>query len=216
MFLNIFEMTFRSMRIINFLIFLSPLLVFTQARNSEQLLEDGMKKYDKERLKITYELSGDAEGAEIMVFENFGWQSMRKQTMIFELYGIKTIQTLFEITDGDFVYRLNEGDSTMTKKSDYKWSQQAAYKEPQDVSEAILFSMGGTYSSDSTLLEKKCEVWTFKNKALVELWVWDGIVLRRKTKLGDQLVYATATEIESDFVLGENFFQIPDYMKEKE
>ena len=103
----------------------------------------------------------------------------------------------------------------MIIKKDYKWSEQAAYKGPLDASEAILFSIGGTYIADSMLLAKKCQVWTFENKAIKELWVWDGIVLKRKTALGNQLVLSTATEIKSDFTIGENFFQIPEYMKEK-
>ena len=198
------------------LLLMSPVLLFAQAKTAEELTQQGFKKYSQERMKVSYELSGDAKGAEVLVFEKYGWQSMRKQTMVFELYGIKTIQTLFEIIDGDFVYRLNEGDSTMTTKKDYKWSQQAAYKSPKDVSEAILFSLGGTYSADSTLLEKQCQVWTFENKALQEIWVWEGIVLKRKTKLGDQIVYSTATKATTDFEMDENLFMVPPYMKEKE
>jgi len=198
------------------ILLIAPILCNAQAKTADELINQDMKKYDLERLKVTYELSGGAEGAEMLVFEKYGWQSMRKQTMVFELYEIKTIQTLLEITDGDFIYRLNEGDSTMTTRNDYKWSQQASYKAPQDVSEAILFSMGGTHSSDTTLLNNKCQVWTFENKALQELWIWNGIMLKRKTKLGDQIIYTTATEIQKEFELGEGFFSIPTFMKEKE
>ena len=195
---------------------LLPMLAYGQAKSGDELLSSGLKKYSFERLKITYQLSGDAEGGEMMVFKDFGWKSVRKQTMIFELYGIKTIQTLYEITDGDYVYRLNEGDSTMISRKDYRWSQQAAYKKPLDASEAILFSIGGTYQADTTLLGRTCEIWTFENKALQELWIWNGLVLRRKTKLGDQTVYATASEILTDFEPENSWFEVPDYMKEKE
>ena len=198
------------------LLLMSPVLLFAQAKTAEELTQQGFKKYSQERIRVSYELSGDAKGAEVLVFEKYGWQSMRKQTMVFELYGIKTIQTLFEIIDGDFVYRLNEGDSTMTKKKDYKWSQQASYKSPKETSEAILFSLGGTYASDTTLLGKECQVWRFENKALQEIWIWEGIVLKRKTKLGDQIVYSTATEVTSDFESEPGFFLIPPYMREKE
>ena len=204
------------MRLICILLLTIPVLLYGQAKNADQLFSEGLKKYAFESGQIEYELTGDGEGAEVMAFDKFGWRSMRKQSMVFELYGIKTIQTLHEITDGDFAYRLNEGDSSMISRKDYKWSQQAAYKQPKDVSEAILFSMGGTHVSDSTLLNKTCQVWTFENKATQELWIWEGLVLKRKTKLGEQIIYSTAINIKTDIDHQNILFEIPGYMKEKE
>ncbi len=198
------------------LLFLSPLLLSSQAKKASQLIEEGHKKYSLSSGQIEYKITGDAEGAEVMVFDHYGWRSMRKQTMIFELYEIKTIQTLHEITDGDFVYRLNDGDSTKISRKDYKWSQQAAYKEPKEVSEAILFSMGGTHAGDSLLLGKSCQVWLFDNKAIQELWTWNGLVLKRKIKLGEQIIYSTAATIKLDVELDDVLFEIPDYLREKE
>lgn len=197
------------------LVFVFPALCYSQAKTAEELRSDGYRKYNRERAKITYEISGDAEGAEIMVFDNFGWSSMRKQTMVFELYGIKTIQTLLEIHDGNHVYNLNQGDSTMVVKEDYKWSQYSPDKNPLDISQAILFSMGGTYLTDSTLLGKKCQVWAFENKAIQELWVWEGLTLKRKLRLGQQMIYTTAKNIQTDYKKEMNLFRIPDYVKKK-
>ena len=194
----------------------SPLLLLAQARTGQNLIDDGLKKYVIKSGKITYRITGDATGEEVMVFQMNGWQSMRKQTMVFELYGIKTIQTLHEITDGDYLYRLNEGDSTYQSRKDYKWSQQAAYKTPAQSSEAVLFSLGGTRAADSTLLDKKCEVWTFEGKALQELWVWNGLVLKRIAKLGDQMIYTTARNLEMGYEPEPSIFLIPSYMNEKE
>lgn len=204
------------MRFLCLFIFSIPGVLYSQAKNAEQLVDANLKKYNLRSGQVEYELSGDGEGAEVMAFDKDGWRSMRKQSMVFELYGIKTIQTLHEITDGDFVYRLNEGDSSMVSRKDYKWSQQASYKDPKDVSEAILFSMGGTYISDSTLLGKTCQVWTFENKAVQEMWLWEGLVLKRKTKLGEKIIYSTATNIKTDVIHEDILFEIPDYMKEKE
>lgn len=196
---------------------LSPIALFSQAKTAEEITSQGFKKYIHENGKITYEVSGDATGEEIMLFDRFGWQNMRKQSMVFELYGIKSMQTLHEIGDGDYIYRLNEGDSTYMRRVDFKWSQQAAYKSPDQTSEAILFSLGGNHATDSTLLGKQCQVWVFEgNKALKELWIWDGLVLKRKTKLGDKIVYSTATNIEIGAKPEPSSFIIPSYFKEKE
>lgn len=204
------------MKTLLFALLLSPALLLAQARNATELQAEGMKKYEDKNGQITYEITGDASGNETMIFDMNGWRSMRKQTMVFELYGIKTIQTLHEITDGDFVYRLNEGDSTYISRKDFKWSQQAAYKDPAATSEAILFSLGGTQVSDSTLLDKTCQVWTFEGKALQELWVWNGLVLKRKTKLGDRIIYSTANKVEIGFQPLPSAFEIPPYMQEKD
>lgn len=196
------------------LIFL-PVIAYSQARTATELQSEGFKKYKDEKGRITYVISGDAEGDELIVFDRYGWNSLRKQTMVFELYEIKSVQTLHEIVDGDFVYRLKEADSTYVLRKDFKWSQQAAYKTPDQTSEAILFGLGGQYKGDSTLLEKTCEVWTFENRALQELWIWNGLVLKRKTKLGDKKVISTAKKIEIGIQPEPSSFEIPSYFQEK-
>ncbi|MEM6642498.1 MAG: hypothetical protein AAF616_05935 [Bacteroidota bacterium] len=184
-----------------------------QERTADELLTEGLKKYKAKSGKINYVISGDAKGEEILAFDAHGWTSMRMQTMIFKLYGLQTMQTLHEVRDGDWVYLINEGDSTFRRKKDFKWSQQAAYKDPAAVSEAVLFSLGGVQSADSLLLNKTCQVWTFENKALQELWIWEGLVMKRKTKLGKQNVVVTATEMSIDVEPDPSVFTVPDYLK---
>ncbi|MEQ9468382.1 MAG: hypothetical protein RLN88_13290 [Ekhidna sp.] len=192
-----------------------PLLVFGQAKTAEELRAQDLKKYSIESAEITYEITGDAEGEEVMVFTDYGWTSLKQQTMTFELYGITSTQNVHEITDGDFIYRVNPEDSTYVVRKDFKWSQQASYKSPDQVSEAILFSMGGEQQSDSTLMDKTCQVWTFEGKAIQELWVWNGLVLKRKAKLGDRLIETTATEIKLDVSPNLILFTFPEYYTEQ-
>lgn len=192
-----------------------PLFVFGQAKTAKELRAQDLKKYSIESAEIEYEITGDAEGQEIMVFTDYGWSSLKQQTMTFELYGITSTQNVYEITDGDFIYRLNQEDSTYVVRKDYKWSQQASYKSPDQVSEAILFSMGGEQQSDSMLMDKTCQVWTFEGKAIQELWVWNGLVLKRKAKLGDRLIETTATEIKLDVSPNPILFTFPEYYTEQ-
>lgn len=198
------------------LLILLPCMVFSQAKTAEELRAQDLKKYAIESAEIKYEISGDAEGEESMVFTDFGWTSLKKQTMTFELYGITSTQSVHEITDGDFVYRLNPDDSTYTIKKDYKWSQQASYKTPDQVSEAILFSMGGQQIEDAILMDKKCQVWTFEGKAIQELWVWNGVVLKRKAKLGDRNIETTATEVKLGLSPNPILFTFPEYYTKKD
>ncbi|MEQ8905180.1 hypothetical protein [Ekhidna sp.] len=197
------------------LLVLIPCLVFSQAKTAEELRAQDLKKYPIQSAEIKYEITGDADGEEFMVFTDYGWISLKQQTMTFELYGITSTQSVHEITDGDFVYRLNPDDSTYTIKKDYKWSQQASYKTPEQVSEAILFSMGGQQQADAALLDKKCQVWTFEGKAIQELWVWNGLVLKRKAKLGDRNIETTATEVKLDVSPNPILFTYPEFYKEK-
>lgn len=203
------------MRILTILIAIIPLLCYSQAQDAEKLRSQNFKKYAITSGQITYEITGDAEGQEMMTFDNFGWTSLRQQEMTFELYGITSTQTVYEITDGDMVYRLNPNDSTYMARIDLKWSQQASYKNPNEVSEAILFSMGGTQQADSILNEKTCQVWTFEGKAIKELWIWKGLVMKRKAKLGDRNIVTVATNIDLDITPSVNLFSIPHYFQEK-
>ena len=196
-------------------LFLIPLLAFSQAGTAEELQTQNLKKYSLESVEINYTITGDAEGEEVMVFTDYGWTSLRQQTMTFELYGITRTQDVYEITDGDFVYRLNPEDSTYKLRKDVKWSQQASYKTPKQVSESILFAMGGIQQADSILMDKKCQVWTFEGKAIQELWIWNGVVLKRKAKLGDQQIVTTATDIKVGVSPNPILFTIPEYFEEQ-
>ncbi|NQZ75397.1 MAG: hypothetical protein HRT61_04690 [Ekhidna sp.] len=194
---------------------LSPIILYSQAQTAAQLSSKGLKKYVIESGEITYEIKGDATGEEKMVFTDFGWTSLRQQKMTFELYGITSTQSIYEIKDGDFVYRLNSSDSTYAEKKDYKWSQQASYKSPDQVSEAILFSMGGSQQADAVHLEKTCQVWTFDGKAIQEMWIWNGLVLKRKAKLGDRLIETAASQITLNISPNPIIFTLPEFYKKR-
>jgi hypothetical protein len=197
-----------------FILLLIPTITFSQAKAKDLRAKD-FKKYAMKSGSIEYEISGDATGSETLVFDDFGWTSLKKQTMNFELYGISSTQSVHEVTDGDFSYRLQPEDSTMSKRVDLKWSSIASYKSPDQLSEAILFSLGGTYASDSTLNDKVCQVWTFENKAMQEMWIWNGLVMKRKTKLGDRIVITTASKMEINVEVDPSQFIIPNYFVEK-
>ena len=203
------------MKILAPLLYAIPIFCFSQARTAEELGNENLKKYPIQSGEITYTISGDAEGEEVMIFDTFGWKNMRTQTMTFELYGITSTQSMLEITDGDFVYRLNSDDSTYVVKRDLKWSMQASQKNPEETSEAILFKLGGRPVADSIILDKKCKVWKFEGKALQELWVWNGLTLKRKLKLGDRLIISSANQIETDVKPIQNLFEIPYYYSKK-
>lgn len=203
------------MKLFLFIFLLIPTIIFSQGRNAKELRAKDFKKYSIQSGSIEYEISGDATGMEKLIFDNFGWTSLKKQTMNFELYGITSSQSVHEVTDGDFAYRLKPKDSTMSKRVDLKWSAIASYKTPEELSEAILFSIGGTYKADSTLNERVCQVWTFDNKALQEMWVWNGLVMKRRTKLGNRMVISTATKLDQDILTDPSQFVIPAYFVEK-
>lgn len=203
------------MKILSVILAVIPFLSYSQALKADELGSKGLKKYEIKSATIKYRISGDAEGQEMMTFDNYGWTSLRQQEMTFELYGITSTQTVYEITDGDFVYRLNPDDSTYALRKDVKWSQQASYKDPSQVSEAILFSMGGTQQADSTLNGKTCQVWTFERKAIQEMWVWKGLVMKRKAKLGNRNIETIAVEVTLDTSPDPGLFMIPSYFKPK-
>ncbi|MFK7951524.1 MAG: hypothetical protein AB8B73_01660 [Ekhidna sp.] len=192
-----------------------PAFSFSQGKTANELLNKEVKKYSIQSGMIVYDLSGDATGSEELTFSNYGWSSLKKQTMNFELYGITSSQSIHEVRDGDLIYRLKAKDSTMSKRVDLKWSSIASYKTPEELSEAVLFSLGGTYSSDSTLNERKCQVWTFENKALKEMWIWEGLVMKRRTKLGNRLVISTAKKVDINVEVDPKQYEIPSYYTEK-
>lgn len=184
-----------------------------QANQAIDLVQKGLKKYALASGSINYSVSGAASGEELMYFSENGWRSVRKQKLFFELYGVKTVQEMVEVTDGDFIYRLNPGDSTYKERRDPKWSQLAAYKTPDKTSESVLTGLGGLYKADSTLMDRNCQVWQFNGRVLKELWVWKGVVLKRKIELGGELVVSTANQIDITSPVDQQFFEIPPYYR---
>lgn len=197
------------MRKLLYLLSLTPLLLLSQGKKSKDLFEQGLKKYENQSGSISYTVSGDAEGEEQFVFDRYGWRSLKKRKMNFVLYGIETEQVQHEVSDGEILYRIVHKDSTIRKRVDIKWSLNAASMAPDQASEAILFSLGGTHASDSLLLGKTCQVWTFKDRSLQELWIWKGLVLKRKSLLGDQKIVTTATDVSLDVKVDESLFSLP-------
>jgi hypothetical protein len=170
------------------LFFLLPAITFGQENTSIALLNKDMKKYVVEKGTITYDISGGANGTEVFTFDRFGWRSLKKRTMEFELYGINRTQIQHEISDGKRVFMMS----------------------PEEASESMLLSLGGRYHSDSTLLGKTCQVWIFENKSLKQLWVWNGLAIKRISTLGEKDIITTANSIDLESVIDESFFTLPD------
>ena len=129
--------------------------------------------------------------------------------MEFENHGIKGKETQHEITDGKIVYRINHRDSTYRKRIDIRWSSLAAKMTPDKVSESLLFSLGGTQVTDSTLLNKKCQVWVFENRSLKEMWVWKGLVMKRISSLGEKNIITIAESIDLEAPISDDLFKLP-------
>ncbi len=196
--------------------FLFPMLIFSQEQTSQELVDSGLKKYSREKGSITYEISGDASGEEVFTFDRFGWRSLRKRSMRFELYGSERSQVMHETSDGGSIYRLNHADSTYRKRVDFRWTRHAAQVAPLQASEAILFELGGVYNSDSVLLGKTCQVWIFDSKSLAQMWVWEGLVLKRISKLGENNILTVAAEIDLEPVIDPAIFELPEIYQLKE
>ena len=195
------------------MLLLMPLACFAQ-KTSEELLKDTLKKYAIKSGRITYVVEGGAEGSEEIIFEDHGWKSVRKQIALVELYGITQKQVIHEITNGDFIHRLNYGDSTIRQRIDMKWSQTAYFNSREELSSAILFSLGGTQQTDSIVNKKNCQVWTFEHRNLMELWIWNGLVMKRKVKLGDALTVTTMDSMDLETPVDPIVFQIPSFFKQ--
>ena len=198
------------MKSVLFTILLTPIILFSQERNAKQLFEQGFKKYPIQKAKIDYVIAGQASGEETLQFDNYGWRSVKKASMTFELYDIEKERSQHEIIDGEATYRISHIDSTIRKRIDLRWSQDMNIS-PIQVSESILFSMGGNYVGDSLLLGRPCKVWKFEDRALMELWIWEGIALKRKSRLGSLEIETTAKEIQLQPTIDPKIFSLPAY-----
>lgn len=198
------------MKFPNILFFLFSTQVVCQGLQPDQLLENNAKKYSEKSGHIEYIISGDITGTERFDFDQYGWLSFRNQEMFAKDEPIRSTK---EITRGEYIYRLDPEDSTYSVRLDKKWSSDDA---PILKSETILKSIGGVYLADSMLFDKQCQVWRFENKAtLKELWVWNGLVLKRREQIGDLNLIVTATNVATEIPISQNLFQLPTFYTQK-
>lgn len=192
------------------LLLVLPFVAFSQGKTSQELMANGMKKYAAQSGRITYQISGDATGTEVFSFDRFGWRSLKKRHMEFELDGEEMFQEQHEVTDGKLVYRIEHSDSTYRKRMDIRWSTLAQQLDPAATSEAVIQGIGGIYVGDSTYQDKICKVWTFEGKSLKEMWTWEGLVLKRRSTLAEKVIITSADKIEIGIPIEEWFFRLPE------
>lgn len=141
---------------------------------------------------------------------------MKKRHMEFEFGGEEKFQEQHEVTDGKLVYRIDHRDSTYRKRMDIRWSTLASQMDPAATSDAVIQGIGGIYAGDSTYQGKTCKVWTFEGKSLKEMWTWEGLVMKRRSTLGEKTIITSADKIEIGIPIDEWFFRLPvDYELKK-
>jgi hypothetical protein len=205
------------MKLLPFAFFLVSINLFSQGQGANEMILSGLKKYPFESGRLVYEISGGATGTEEFVFDAYGWRSFRAQKMDITLYDISETRSLYEVTDGENIFRLDVSDSTYMLRVDTKWTDELErFEDPERASASILFELGGNKVGDTTLLDKSCDIWQFNGEVLKELWLWKGLVFKRKVVIGDVEVLMTAKSYTLNEPVNTNNFLVPDFYKPKQ
>ncbi len=188
------------MRLLLFLIlsFLFASTTHAQQGNSTDLVEEGLKRFDNKSGKILYEIIGDAVGQMEYTFDHWGWLEFTSRKMEYTLFGMQSSEDRVEFRDGDFFYNIDLKTSKGKKSKNKDTSDLLRYKSGRETIEALYTKMGGTTAGTDQILGKTVNIWKFESGNTLELWEWNGIVLKGKRKLSKVVYEYEAKSIELD------------------
>lgn len=171
--------------------------VFAQEGNSETFVDEGLKRFTESKSgKIVYEITGDASGEMIYLFDSWGWVESTSRKMEYTLFGMKSEEDRIEFRDGDFTYNIDMKTSKGKQAKNKDTSDLLRYKSPRETIDAVNAKAGGTISGTDTVLNKEVNIWKFASGNTLELWEWKGIILKGKRKLSKVVYEFTATSID--------------------
>ncbi len=168
-----------------------------------------LKRYGVEKAKVVYQVTGMSEGTEELWFDTYGMRE-RKQTTT-NTMGITT--NAMSILNGPDSYHVDMNGKTATR-TDTPLLKQAAEthgeKDLHKISMDALKAGGAKIIGKETVLGKECEVWQTGGQMGATLWLWNGLMLRTVTKLGNTEMRIEATSIDTKVNFSDADFYPPE------
>lgn len=179
--------------------------------NSESIQLKSKNRYPLDFGTIQYKVEGkDVSGTATTYFDRKGWRSKDVKDLTISRYGLKTVEAKTELIDGDYIYQVNNTNSTGKQSSNNKWSTLLRYKSFDESSKAIYESQGAVLAGADTILNIPCNKWTYTNGTTSAFWEWKGLVLKTHKKMPGLEYTIQAISIDSTTVLKESIFDLAD------
>lgn len=178
--------------------------------NSDLIVEKLTSKYPYSTAKIQYELSGDARGRSVLIFDRNGWRSLVTKQMKIERYGITSKEESIEYVDGDYTFTVNLDAGKGKKIENKNWSSLLSYKTNDEAISIIMEGQGGKLIGTDTILNRACRIWNFEKGAVKAVWEWQGIPLKTIKSLPGLSYAMEAISIEEEIPVSEDVFSLPD------
>lgn len=193
-----------------FFILNSSLSVFAQCKKIDTL------KYKIESAIVNYKISGTTKGSETIYFDNWGKRETNLIQSITEttFYSVKTKRsdTLLNIFDGKTFYSIDLKSKTGVKTQKNALIKKIGNQNSQ-YSIKKLKNNGAKVIGEELILDKMCQIWKTTNE---KLWLWNGIVLKSKSKQTGKKIVKEAIKIETNIIIDEKMFSVPEGIKLKE
>ncbi|MCB9233502.1 MAG: hypothetical protein H6581_17730 [Bacteroidia bacterium] len=194
------------------LVFLPACLAAQAAPSPDDLVAKGFKRYSLESAVIEYNLSGSRAGRETLYFDHFGWRESLFSGFVCIPFGWQEEQsrqkTLLALIE--FNLDLNEKKGTQMPNTQLlSQYQHATQKELYLADSLTLRSMGADFLGREKILGKKCLIFELKFLGTT-LWIWDGIILKKKVHFAGESYLSEAISIRPGAKPDEAKFTIPE------
>lgn len=163
-------------------------------KNSGSTTTSTDKRYQVKTGVIKYKYAvGNKQGTMVRTFDDYG--HLERQTLKMDGASTRTLT----IQRGSTQYSVDEKNKTVTKKAGNS-------KNFLTMTDAKNKKLNLTKKGTATIAGKTCTVYTGNNE---EYYIWNGIVLKKKSKSKSGTVIYEATSIEQPSSVDENNFKVP-------
>ena len=204
----------QKLRIFSFLLlFLAPFALSAQVHETpESLIHAGKHRYGIESGSVKYEFRGKASGFELIRFDNYGWQEVRRTEKVTSTFGMTNSQKVLSILRGNRQAFHNLGSQYASVSNERFLTGALSESSPamevlfgEEVIKRKKAKMVGT----EVILGQRCKVYevAYENS---KVWVWEGIVLKSVQKILDEEVVMEATQLDLDWEPTPAAFALPE------
>ena len=188
-----------------------------EAKTSQEMGDDGYRRYGVESGIIETELTGFQKGTETIYFDNWGMREAKYSNTVMEIAGMKRETKIFTLIDGEWIYNvdLNTNKGTKIKNPMIESiATQTGEKNFMQLGEEVLKKMGASKTGTAVALGKTCDVWEAQAMNM-KLLVWKGIPFKTTVSLGEQMGQnmnseITVTKFDEEASVPEDKFKLPE------
>ena len=174
---------------------------------------EGYKLYPFKSGIIEYKYEGSSKGSHVKYIDDYGYKQADYVDTETRIFGMTNKQKSTVIQIGPKVYTvdyktnsINVGENKM-----YKTYMSSNDEDSSELGERAMSDLGFEYTGqDKEIFGKTCKIY---KGSLGEIWAWNNLPLKSKTRILGLKVNETVTKLDIDVSIPNSKFEVPNNME---